>query len=86
MVTFFLTLHALSDYPCVEFTDEMKLSISAVALGTAGPDATICEGITYTLSAASASNYLSLNWTTSGTGAFDKHHRFIRFIIQVLLT
>ncbi len=39
---------------------------------TAGQDATICEGETYVLTAASATNYSSLSWSTSGTGSFNK--------------
>ncbi|MFZ4707778.1 MAG: HYR domain-containing protein, partial [Bacteroidales bacterium] len=37
----------------------------------AGIDASICAGSTYTLSNATATNYTSLLWTTSGTGAFS---------------
>ncbi|RLD85853.1 MAG: hypothetical protein DRJ02_09630, partial [Bacteroidetes bacterium] len=37
----------------------------------AGANATICEGNTYTISDATASNYTSLAWTTSGTGTFN---------------
>jgi hypothetical protein len=36
----------------------------------AGPNATICEGETYTLS-GTATNYTSVEWTTSGDGTFD---------------
>lgn len=36
----------------------------------AGPDDEICEGENYILQ-ATASNYTDINWTTSGTGAFD---------------
>ncbi|MEI6062931.1 MAG: Calx-beta domain-containing protein, partial [Bacteroidota bacterium] len=37
----------------------------------AGPDVTICAGDKYILAASSATNYVSLNWATSGTGSFD---------------
>ncbi|MDD5694305.1 MAG: hypothetical protein PHD61_03260, partial [Bacteroidales bacterium] len=36
----------------------------------AGEDATICQGTTYTLADATATNYTALVWTTSGTGSF----------------
>jgi len=36
-----------------------------------GPDDTICEDQIYYLSAASASNYTTLSWTTSGDGTFS---------------
>ena len=37
----------------------------------AGGDTAICEGGTYTLTDATASNYAALLWTTSGTGSFN---------------
>jgi uncharacterized protein (TIGR02145 family) len=37
----------------------------------AGADGATCEGMPYTLSGATASNYASLLWTTSGTGTFN---------------
>jgi len=36
----------------------------------AGPDTTVCEGATVTLS-GTATNYSSILWSTSGTGTFD---------------
>ncbi len=39
---------------------------------TAGPDASICEGETYVLAGAMATNYNRLSWTTSGAGSFNK--------------
>jgi len=44
-------------------------------LAYAGPDDTICEGIPYYLANASAENYGSLEWTTSGDGSFDDPSR-----------
>ena len=38
---------------------------------TAGPDATICSGNIFTVTGATASNYTSMLWTTSGTGIFS---------------
>lgn len=51
-------------------TDDMELSIDPMATVDAGPDATICEGLTHTLSGAAAANYASVSWTTSGSGSF----------------
>mgnify|MGYP000847460224 FL=1 len=51
-------------------TDDMLLTINRMATVNAGPDATICEGLTYTLSGAAAANYASVSWTTSGSGSF----------------
>ena len=40
-------------------------------MANAGAAATICEGSTYTLAASSASGFVSLSWTTSGSGSFS---------------
>ena len=42
-----------------------------VLTANAGPDAAICEGETYTLASATATNYTALLWSTSGDGFFD---------------
>jgi hypothetical protein len=47
------------------------LSISRQPVANAGPNATICETSTYTISGSSAQYYVSLLWTSSGTGGFD---------------
>ncbi|GAP44200.1 hypothetical protein TBC1_112366, partial [Lentimicrobium saccharophilum] len=66
-----LTLTAQSAAPCVEASDDMVLTISLQATADAGTDATICEGSTYTLSTASATNAASVTWSSNGTGSFD---------------
>ncbi|MBK7213950.1 MAG: gliding motility-associated C-terminal domain-containing protein [Bacteroidales bacterium] len=66
-----LTLTATSTAPCVDATDQMTISITPAATVSAGPDATICETGTYTLSGSSATNALSLLWSSSGTGSFN---------------
>lgn len=38
---------------------------------SAGADFSVCAGDAYTVQNASAANYTSLQWTTSGTGTFD---------------
>jgi len=38
---------------------------------SAGPDITICEGESLTIAEATATNYTSLLWTSSGKGSFD---------------
>jgi len=66
-----LTLTADATAPCNgNVSDFMILMFEPAAIANAGGDATICEGSTYTVTGASASNYLSLNWTSSGTGSF----------------
>ena len=66
-----LILHANAAVPCSNVTDTMKLTIEREPVANAGPDATICQGSTYTLSGSSAQYYASLAWTTSGTGNFN---------------
>ena len=65
-----LTLHASGEEPCTGASDEMILNIVPAPVADAGPDATICETSTYCLCTASAYNYNTLYWTTSGTGYF----------------
>lgn len=67
-----LTLKAFPNSPCsVPATDEMVLTIVPLAVVNAGADAAICGNGTYTLADATASNYTSLLWTTSGDGVFS---------------
>lgn len=66
-----LTLIATPNSPCVDLvSDIMTLNITSNATADAGPDATICFGDSYPISGASATNYSSLTWSTSGTGTF----------------
>ncbi|MDY0343971.1 MAG: hypothetical protein RBR28_10390, partial [Lentimicrobium sp.] len=66
-----LTLTATSQAPCVApISDFMVLTIQPAALVYAGPDASICQNGSYLVSGATADNYNSLLWTTSGNGTF----------------
>jgi gliding motility-associated-like protein len=65
-----LTLTSTGNAPCSNASDVMTLTISQGATANAGSNASICAGSNYTISGATASNYNSLNWTTSGTGSF----------------
>jgi hypothetical protein len=67
-VTLTLTVTALAG--CVNVQDQMVLTVTPQATANAGSDESICEGSTFTVSTASASNYTSLNWTSNGTGSF----------------
>ena len=66
-----LTLTGQSAGPCIPATDFMVLTIHQQATANAGVDAAICQGSTYTLSTAVATDALSILWTTSGTGSFN---------------
>jgi len=48
-----------------------NITVNSGATAYAGPNATICEISAYSLSISSATNYLTLLWTTSGTGSFS---------------
>ncbi|MCK9617673.1 MAG: C25 family cysteine peptidase [Lentimicrobiaceae bacterium] len=52
-------------------TDNLTLTINKTATAGAGTDITICSGNTVLINDAVASNYSTIEWTTSGTGTFD---------------
>lgn len=57
---------------CGSSTDSMVLTVYASPIVSAGSDIfDICEGTDVILSAATASNYSSITWSTSGNGTFD---------------
>ncbi|MBK7030044.1 MAG: hypothetical protein IPH45_12900 [Bacteroidales bacterium] len=66
-----LTITASSGAICPDVTDQMTITINKAPIADAGPDATICQGSTYTVSGASASYYSSILWTSSGTGVLS---------------
>ncbi|HRQ28483.1 MAG TPA: HYR domain-containing protein, partial [Saprospiraceae bacterium] len=51
-------------------TDEMILTIWAAATVYAGPNATICSGNSYVITAATASDYETITWSSTG-GTFN---------------
>ncbi|MCF8364257.1 MAG: PKD domain-containing protein [Bacteroidales bacterium] len=67
-----LCLTADACNPCeISAFDCLNVSIQQTASAEAGSDATICEGEIFLLSEASAANYLSIEWSTSGLGTFS---------------
>jgi len=66
-----LSLNGTSVTPCINDSDAMLLHILSNPTVNAGPDEIICEGGTYTLNSAFATNAASYLWTTSGTGSFS---------------
>jgi hypothetical protein len=70
-VTF--TLTATGNGSCVSIQDQMVLTITPSATVSAGSDAETCEGVVYNFSSqvtpATATNFSSIIWTTSGTGS-----------------
>jgi PKD repeat protein len=63
-----LTLTGFANAPCNNISDDIVISLAQQAIVYAGADATICEGMQYTISGASASNYQSISWISTGTG------------------
>ena len=70
IVTF--TLTANGNGSCGSVSDLMQLTVTPSVIVNAGSDAATCEGATYNFSTqtttASASQYSSLLWTSTGTG------------------
>ena len=65
-----LTLTA-SNAGCGSFSDTKVISYINHTSVNAGPDVTICEGSSVTISGAVANAYASLSWTSSGSGSFS---------------
>jgi hypothetical protein len=67
-----LTLTATAFNSCSSpISDSVTFQVNAAPIANAGPNASVCANNSFTLSGASASNYSSLTWSSSGTGAFD---------------
>jgi hypothetical protein len=68
-----LTLHATPAAPCpTDAISSMVLTIDPIATIVVGAPASVCEDGTYSVPVGhvTASNYTTINWTTSGTGTF----------------
>jgi PKD repeat protein len=64
-----LTLTAVGNSPCPEAIDAMTLTINGEPTAFAGTTTAICTGPNV-LEGATATNYASLSWSTTGTGSF----------------
>lgn len=62
-----LTLIA-SNAPCADVVDSQTLTIIPAATVEAGPDVTICQTCSHTVSGAFVNNAISFTWTSTGTG------------------
>ncbi len=69
--TVILTLTVTGNPPCGNDTSRMSLSITPEPAVSAGPDLTICNALPVTISGATATQYVSLLWTTTGMGSFN---------------
>ena len=70
-IMFTLTVSSGVNGECGTASSTRILNIVPGATAYAGPNGGMCEGISYTISGASASNYSSLYWTTSGIGTLS---------------
>jgi len=52
-------------------TDQVVLTLAPEVTASAGTDGAVCSNGSFTLEEASANNYGSLAWTTSGDGSFE---------------
>jgi hypothetical protein len=68
-----LTMQLNAVSPCVAIVqDDMTLYIQKNPTASAGSDETVCEdAVSYSLSAATASDFDAILWTTSGDGTFS---------------
>ncbi len=57
--------------PCPAAVDQFTLTINPAAVVTAGANATICAGSTYTLAGTLGGSTTTVTWTSSGTGTFS---------------
>ncbi|MEI7898281.1 MAG: Calx-beta domain-containing protein, partial [bacterium] len=66
-----LTLTASQGGACPATAGQMTLTINKAPLAAAGSNASVCQGTAFTVSTASASNYLTLSWAANAgaTGA-----------------
>ncbi|MEI6890324.1 MAG: hypothetical protein WCL03_13730, partial [Bacteroidota bacterium] len=69
-----LRLVAYALAPCSNDTSELTLVYLVKPSASAGTNALICEGHSYTLTSSSAINYSSLQWKSSGSGTFSDPH------------
>ncbi len=66
-----LTMMVTGNSPCSNVAIDMIMMIfNPMVSVNAGPDNTICGGTVFTITAASASNYQGVSWSTTGTGTF----------------
>jgi gliding motility-associated-like protein len=60
-----------SSSPCGKGSDSVILHLAPQSKADAGTDATICESEPFVLAASSVSNSRTIQWKTSGSGAFS---------------
>ena len=66
-----LSLTALGNSPCANDVDEVQIVIDDEPTAEAGDDGQICGRSDFLVTTASATNYSSVYWSTSGSGSFS---------------
>jgi hypothetical protein len=66
-----VTLTLTADGTSGIVADNMVLTFQQPSSASAGDASTMCSGLPYSTSEATATNYTYLNWTTNGTGFFN---------------
>ncbi len=64
----YLSLTVTGSLDCPSSTDMMMLSIAGKPFADAGPDNEQCQSGAFTITQATAQNFLSVSWTTTGIG------------------
>lgn len=65
-----LTANGTGICSSLQVIDSLLVTIDQLATANAGGDLDVCNPIDYTLNGATATNYNSVNWNTSGSGSF----------------
>ncbi len=68
--TITLLLKAYGFAPCDSTIDDFEITIIPAPIANVGIDDSVCAGNSFTISTATANNYSSVSWLSSGTGTF----------------
>ncbi|MCF8366760.1 MAG: T9SS type A sorting domain-containing protein [Bacteroidales bacterium] len=71
-ITLYITAQGFAD--CATAIDSLIISPQVLPEVSAGPNQTICGGYDCIINASSATNYSTLQWTTSGNGTFSDNN------------
>jgi len=69
-VSLLLTVDGTGTCASIQVTDTIIVTIDPVATVNAGGNIDVCTPSDYTISGATATNYNTITWSTSGTGSF----------------
>ncbi len=72
-----LILHAFGQGACPQSDDTLVLSFAVPPSVQAGPDEATCQGSSMAIAGASALNYSSILWSSSGQGTLDGSNQLV---------